>query len=362
MKVAIVHDWLIGGGAERVVKALHEMYPEAPIYTAYCNDSSFEVFAGADIRTSYMQNFPFSKLRKFLPVLRQQWFERLDLREYDLVISSSGSEAKGVRRLKPGAKHICYCHSPTHYYWVRYEEYLKNPGFGKLLDPFARLGLKILVGINRRWDYKAAQRPDVMIANSTTVQERIKKFYKRDSVVIYPPVNTKLFELRNKKREGLVTAGRQTPYKRIDLAVAACTLANLPLKVIGSGPDHEKLVAMAGPTVEFLTDVTDAEMPAYFAEAKAFIMPNEDDFGITPVEALATGTPVVAFKAGGALDYILPGKTGMFFTHQGSQVLAGMLKEALNHPWKPHVISDQAQKFSVDSFKKSIQAVIKDTL
>ena len=138
MKVAIVHDWLVGGGAERVVKALHEMYPEAPIYTAYCNDSSFEVFAGADIRTSYMQNFPFSKLRKFLPVLRQQWFERLDLREYDLVISSSGSEAKGIKRLKPGAKHICYCHSPTHYYWVRYEEYLKNPGFGKLLDQIGR--------------------------------------------------------------------------------------------------------------------------------------------------------------------------------------------------------------------------------
>lgn len=156
MKVAIVHDWLVGGGAERVVMALHEMYPDAPIYTAYCNDSSKKAFSTADIRTSYMQHFPFSHLYKFLPILRQKWFECLDLRAYDLIISSSGAEAKGIKRLKPGAKHINYCHSPTHYYWVRYEEYLKNPGFGKLFDPIARLGLKILVGLNRKWDYKSS--------------------------------------------------------------------------------------------------------------------------------------------------------------------------------------------------------------
>ena len=359
-KVAIIHDWLVGGGAERVVMALHEMYPTAPIYTAYCNDSSRKAFGRADIRTSYMQNFPFSAIRKFLPVLRQLWFEHLDLRGYDLVISSSGAEAKGIKRLKPGAKHVNYCHSPTHYYWVRYDEYLKNPGFGKLLDPLARIGLKLFVGINRRWDYKAAQHPDVIIANSTCVQERIKKYYGRDSVVIHPPVDTKRFALNTKLRKGFVVAGRQTPYKRIDLAVSACTLANLPLKVIGNGPDHDKLVAMAGPTVEFLTSVTDAEMPTYFGEAKAFIMANEDDFGIVPVEALATGTPVVAFKAGGALDYINE-SSGLFFTHQGSQVLSETLKKASRHPWKPQVISKYAQKFSIEEFKKAIKTTLKNS-
>lgn len=361
MKVAIVHDWLVGGGAERVVMALHEMYPDAPIYTAYCNESSRRAFKKADIRTSYMQRFPFSVLRKILPVLRQHWFEHLDLRDYDLVISSSGSEAKGVKKLKPGAKHINYCHSPTHYYWVRYDEYLKNPGVGKLLDPIARLGLKLFVGINRKWDYRAAQRPDVMVANSACVQKRIRQFYGRDAIVVHPPVDTKRFALSTKRRHGFVVAGRQTPYKRIDLAVAAATLANLPLKVIGNGPDHEKLVTMAGPSVEFLTNVTDAEMPKYFGEAEAFIMANEDDFGIVPVEALATGTPVVAFKAGGALDYI-NASSGLFFTHQGSQMLAEALKKASKHPWKPQVISKHAQKFSVEAFKSNMQSAIDDLL
>lgn len=358
MKVAIVHDWLVGGGAERVVMALHEMYPDAPIYTAYCNESSRVAFSGADIRTSYMQRYPFSRLYKFLPILRQQWFSRLDLRDYDLVLSSSGAEAKGIKRLKKGAKHICYCHSPTHYYWVRYDEYLKNPGFGRYFDPIARIGLKLFVGLNRRWDFKAAQRPDIMIANSTCVQDRIKKYYGRDSVVIHPPVDTKRFALSTAKRTGFVVAGRQTPYKRIDLAVAACTHAGLPLKVIGNGPDHGKLVAMAGPTIEFLTDVSDKEMPKYFGGAQAFIMANEDDFGIVPVEALATGTPVVAYKAGGALDYI-NSSTGLFFTHQGIQALAETLKRAAKHPWKPKVISSHAQKFSTETFKSNIENLIR---
>lgn len=362
LRVAIVHDWLVGGGAERVVMALHEMYPDAPIYTAYCNDSSRKAFGDADIRTSYMQNAPFSYMRKFLPVLRQQWFGRLDLREYDLVISSSGSEAKGIKRLKKGAKHICYCHSPTHYYWVRHTEYLRNPGFGKLLNPFARAGLKLFVGVNKRWDFKAASRPDVIIANSTCVQERIKKYYKRDSIVVHPPVDTGRFKLSTVKRRGFVTAGRQTPYKRFDLAVSACTLANLPLKVIGSGPEHDKLKSIAGPTIEFLDKVSDAEMPGHFAGARAFIFPNEDDFGIVPVEAMATGTPVIAYKKGGALDYVEDGKTGLFFTHQGIQILAETLKQADKYPWKEFVISRQAQQFSSAEFKRKIKEIINTTL
>jgi glycosyltransferase involved in cell wall biosynthesis len=307
-----------------------------------------------------MQYFPFSRIRKLLPILRQLWFEHLDLREYDLVISSSGAEAKGIKRLKPGAKHICYCHSPTHYYWVRYDEYVKNPGGGKLLDPILKAGIKLLAGWGRKWDYRAAQRPDVIIANSTAVQARIKKYYNRDSVVIHPPVDTDRFALHTAKRSGFVIAGRQTPYKRIDLAVDACTDANLPLTVIGDGPDHDKLVSKAGPTIEFLTNVSDADMPKYFGSAKAFIFPNEDDFGIVPVEAMSTGTPVVAYKKGGALDYVTE-TTGLFFTHQGVQVLAETLKKADNWPWKEKVISQRAQKFSKSNFRKSIADLIANT-
>jgi glycosyltransferase involved in cell wall biosynthesis len=358
LKVAIVHDWLISGGAEEVVLALHELFPSAPIYTSYCSDTSRKAFKNARIHTSYMQNFPFSILRKFLPVLRQLWFSRLDLREYDLVISSSGAEAKGIRRLKKGARHICYCHTPTHYYWVRYDEYLKNPGFGRLLDPFARLGLKLFVGINRRWDFKAAQGPDVMIANSTCVQQRITKYYKRESVVIHPPIDTELFRLSNARRKGFVIAGRHTPYKRFDLAVKACTHAGIPLTVIGEGPHTDELKKMAGPTVTFLGYTKRSEMPALFASAEGFIFPNEDDFGIVAVEALATGTPLVAYKKGGALDYVEDGKTGLFFTHQGVQVLESTLLRLQRKPWKHATISQSAQRFSRDEFKKKILALV----
>jgi hypothetical protein len=172
MKVAIVHDWFVGGGAERVVYELHKMYPNAPIYTAYCSEQWQSRLASTQVITSYMQHWPFSKLRKFLPPLRARWFSRLNLDAYDLVISSSGAEAKAVKVKKP-AIHINYCHAPTHYYWGRYDEYMKNPGFG-IFDPLSRLGLKLLVGPMRRWDLKAAQRPDYMIANSNFIKDQKK--------------------------------------------------------------------------------------------------------------------------------------------------------------------------------------------
>ncbi|MGH7157090.1 MAG: glycosyltransferase, partial [Candidatus Saccharimonadales bacterium] len=242
MKVAIVCDWLTGvGGAERVVLELHKMYPAAPIYTSQYSPSKIDWFKGADVRTGWLQKLP-AGLKKFLPVLRAWYFSRLDLGEYDLVISSSGAEAKAVKT-GPKTKHICYMHAPTHYYWSRYNEYMQNPGFG-FLDPLARLGLKILVRPMRRWDYKAAQRPDYIIANSNFTKDQIKKYYSRDSIVIPPPVDIERFKILSKSsisRKGFLTAGRQTPYKRIDLAVAACTNLGLPLTVVGNGPDHQRL-------------------------------------------------------------------------------------------------------------------------
>ena len=246
LKVAIVCDWLTGiGGAERVVYELHKLYPDAPIYTSQY-DSNPKMWHGwhwledADVRTTWLQKLPKS-MKKFLPVLRALTFPRIDLSEYDLVLSSSGAEAKAVKT-GPNTLHICYCHSPTQYYWKRYDEYMKNPGFPKGFNWLARFSLKMLVAPLRRWDRMAAKRPDIMIANSTHTQEMISKYYRRDSVVIFPPVDVDRFKIHGTPptRHGFVTAGRQTPYKRIDLAVAACTELKVPLVVIGNGPDHKK--------------------------------------------------------------------------------------------------------------------------
>lgn len=355
-KVAIVCDWLTGiGGAERVVLELHRMYPDAPIFTSQYNKYALPWFKDADVRTTWLQKLPKS-FKKFLPVLRAWAFSRLDLSNYDLVISSSGAEAKGVKT-GPNTTHICYCHAPTHYYWSRYEEYIKNPGFG-WLDPLARLGLKLLVGPMRQWDKKAAQRPDYLIANSTHTQRAIKKYYNRDSAVIHPPVETERFKSPTSKREGFVVAGRQVPYKRIDLAVAACTQLELPLLVVGNGPEHKNLISLAGPTINFVTNTSDKEVAKYFSQAKAFIFPGVDDFGIVAVEAMAAGTPVIAYKDGGALDYITADKNGIFFDQQTVDSLLTALKQADGKLFDYAAIYKSAKVFSVENFQAKIKNFI----
>jgi glycosyltransferase involved in cell wall biosynthesis len=361
-KVALVCDWLTGtGGAERVVLELHKMYPDAPIYTSqYNRDPKIwygdKWFADADIRTLWLQRLP-KALKKFLPVLRAKAFSRLDLSDYDLVISSSGAEAKGVKT-GPKTTHITYCHAPTHYYWSRYSEYLKRPGLG-ILNPVAWLGLRMLVGPMRRWDYQAAQRPDYFIANSSHTKEQIKKYYGRDADVIYPPVDIDRFNPTKKViKSGFLIAGRQTPYKKFDLAVEACTKLNMPLTVIGNGPEHDKLVDMAGPRVNFLNKVADKDMPHYFQRAEAFIFPGVDDFGIVAVEALAAGTPVIAYKAGGALDYVKEGKTGAFFEDQTAESLAEALKNFDPSKFNNNNIAKSAEKFSKENFTKNLQDYI----
>jgi glycosyltransferase involved in cell wall biosynthesis len=358
-KTALVCDWLTGtGGAERVVLEFHKMFPDAPIYTSqYNKDQKIWYgdgwFADADVRTLSLQKLPKSS-KKLLPVLRAKSFSKLDLSGYELVISSSGAEAKAVKT-GPKTIHITYCHAPTHYYWSRYDEYMENPGFGAL-NPLARLSLKTLVGRMREWDYQAAQRPDYFIANSRHTKEQIKKYYGRDSVVIHPPVNVERFKPREKKiRNGFLIAGRQTSYKRFDLAVEACTKLGLPLTVIGNGPEHDKLVKMAGPRVTFLTNIKDEDMPHYFQKAEAFIFPGIDDFGIVAVESLAAGTPVVAYKAGGAMDYVKEGKTGLFFGEQTAESLAETLTNFDPGKFKAAEISKSADKFSDKVFIENIK-------
>jgi glycosyltransferase involved in cell wall biosynthesis len=369
LKVAIVCDWLTGiGGAERVVLELHKLYPEAPIYTSQFDPKALPWFESADVRTTWLQKLPKS-LRKFLPLLRAWAFSRLDLSDYDLVLSSSGAEAKGVKT-GPKTVHICYCHSPTHYYWIRYDEYLESPGFPLGLNWLARLGLKFLIEPLKRWDRQAAKRPDYMIANSTHTQANIKRYYRRDSTVIFPPVEVNRFKLPgNAKaplRHGFVVAGRQTPYKRFDLAIRACDELRLPLVVIGDGPDHRRLERLAnklpGRGTTFLTGVSDYDIVQHFQTALGFIMPNMDDFGIVAVEAMAAGTPVIAYSKGGALDYINPGRTGLFFERQTVRSLTNRLEGAASKHWNHDAIMKAAEQFSVDNFVKNMQNYIERIL
>ncbi len=356
LKIAIVCDWLIGGGAEQVVQELHNMFPDAPIYTSYAT-SEWRQKLDDRVVTSFLQHWPFSKLRKFVPFLRAWWFSHLNLDGYDLIVSISGAEAKAVKT-KEAAIHINYCNAPTHYYWSRYDEYMRHPGFG-VFDPLARLGLKILVGPMRKWDYKAAQRPDFMIANSTNIHGQIKEYYGRDSVVIFPPVDTERFtSLPELDRKGYVITGRQTPYKRFDLAVAACSKLNLSLTVVGDGPDNAKLKRLAGPSVIFTGFLSAEELSKKIASAEAFIFPGIDDFGISAVEALAAGTPVIAYKGGGALDYVVEGETGLFFDEQTPESLIACLQRFRSDDFSSENIKQESRKFSKETFVMNMNAEI----
>lgn len=359
-RVAIVHDWLIGGGAEKVVEALHQMYPEAPIYTSFTTDEWKKRLDGKVV-TGYLQHWPFSKLRKFIPILRILWFQSLDLSGYDLILSSSGSEAKGLKT-NSETMHINYCPAPTHYYWNRYDQYLANPGLG-IFNSLARAGLKFLIRPLRRWDHKAAQRPNLLIANSTFTKNQIQKYYQRSSKVIFPPVDIDRFKSKvSTKREGFVVAGRQTPYKRFDLAIMACTKLRLPLLVIGDGPDHKRLKQLGGPSVTFQKKATDKEVVTAFQSAKAFIFPGTDDFGIVAVEALAAGCPVIAHKDGGALDYIIPGKTGVFFNQPTVKSLTSVLKNFSAKDYQQTFMKNFVNNFNPDTFKSKIRKLVKESL
>lgn len=358
-KIAIVCDWLVGiGGAERVVLEVHQMFPDAPIYTSQYDPRKIDWFNGADVRTGWLQKIP-TALKKFLPLLRQYYFSHLDLTEFDLIISVNfGAESKAVK-FRSDAVHVCYCNAPTHYYWSRFNQYLDDPGFPTGFNWLARLALKILIKPLRRWDFKAAQKPTVMIGNSSHISSEIKKYYRREAITVFPPVDIERFRatLTTKRNNNFLVVGRQTPYKKIDLAVVACTRLELPLIVLGGGPEHEKLKTLAGPTITFIDTPSDDVVTRHMLSAQALIFPGLDDFGITPVEALAAGTPVIAYEAGGALDYIND-STGLFFQEQTVDSLMTALTQFRPTKYTSSDIKLFARKFSKQSFQKSLQSVI----
>ena len=366
-RVAIVADWLTNmGGAERVVLALHEAFPNAPIYTSTYSPENMPEFAGLDVRTTYLQDLagPMRRLHKFFPHLRGQAFRALDLSEYDIIISSSSAEAKQVVKTRKDQIHICYCHTPIRYYWSHYDEYKRDPGFGKL-NWLIRLAMPLFVPPLKKADYKAAQDVDVFVANSTAVQHRIKKYYGRNSTVIYPPVDINRFEPARTRGKYYVALGRQVHYKRIDLAVAAATELKVPLKVFGSGSEHEFLKTLAGPKVEFYTDrngdASDEAVTKALNHARGAIFPAEEDFGIVAVEALAGGTPVLALGRGGAKDIVDDGVSGILFRDQTVESVVNAIKDSQEIDFLPATLRRKAKRFDKSLFITKIRKVVRDS-
>ena len=360
-KVAIVCDWLTNmGGAEKVVLAFHEAFPDAPIYTSTYNPEKMPAFTGLNIRTTYLQRLPkfLRNLHKFMPMLRVHAFRKLDLSEYDVILSSASAEAKQVRKTRPDQIHICYCHAPIRYYWSHYEEYKADPGFGKL-NWLVRLAMPLMVPSLKKADFEAAQAVDEFIGNSTTVKERIEKYYKKPATVMFPPVDTKRFKPSKQRADYYMALSRHIPYKRLDLAIAAANKLELPLRVYGTGSERAKLEAMAGPTVIFFEGSPSAKHQAEITEgythAKGFIFPAEEDFGISPVEAMAGGSPVIAFGKGGALDIVTDGETGILFDEQSVESVVAAIQRAETTRFLPVVLNNRAKRFDKVLFVTKIQ-------
>lgn len=360
MKIAIVHDWLTNmGGAESLIINFHEIYPDAPIYTSVYNPDNLDnKFKNIDIRTSFLQkkNKKIKNHKKYYPLMPMA-FESMDLNEYDVILSSSTCCAKGIIP-RPDAIHICYCNTPMRYAWEKRKDYTKN--MGKLKKKL----VSFLTHYMRMWDVTSSSRVDYFIANSTAVQERIKKYYRRDSVVINPAVRCNLFNISNADGDYYFIVSRLVSYKRFDLAVKACKELGRKLIIIGDGPEKEGLekIAQGCNNIKFLGRLPDEEVRKYMAECKALLFPGEEDFGITPVEAMACGRPVVAFGRGGVLDTVIDGKTGVLFKEQSVESMKeAILKlEAMN--FDKQEIRKQALKFDEEEFKIKIKQFINDKI
>jgi len=381
MRVALVHDWLNQyGGAERVLEVLHDMYPDAPVYTSlYASERLPAQYRSWDIRTSFMQWLPGVRTnhQPFLP-LYPLAFESFDFSGYDVVISNSSGFCHCVRT-SPQTLHINYCLTPPRFLW-NLEGYMAREQFPPTLTKL----LSLVVAPLRRWDLRAEERVDRFVAISRAVRDRIRERYHRDAAVIYPPVDTAAFQLiefiepegsseperpedsseseRPAAEVGdyLLVASRLIPYKRVDLAVQACSRLGVPLVVAGEGRDRAALEAMAGPTVRFEGYVTQERLRELYAGCSAFLFPGEEDFGIAPLEAQAAGRPVIAYAAGGALDTVVDGVTGLFFHQPTPQSLADTLRRFDGYIFDPAIIRQHALRFDASVFRAQFAAYVEE--
>lgn len=360
-RVAIVTDWLTTyGGAEKVTKTISDMFPEAPIFTSQYSEREVDWFIGRDVRTGWLNRLP-ARWRKILGPLRLWYFSRLRLDDFEVIISVAISESKGVKT-GPEQLHISYLQGPpVQYYWGMYDEYVKNPGFGRL-NWLVRWFFRLLVGPLRRFDYKLAQRPDVLIANSTYSAEEIKRYYHRTAEVVFPPVEVDAFRAASGRDDYFISTSRQVNWKRLDLAVEAFRQTGQRLLLVGGGAEHERLVAMAAgaKNIEFIDTVSDArQLASIVAAARGFIFPSLEPFGIAPIEALSAGVPVIAYQKGGAIDYIEDGKNGLFFQEQTVESLAAALHAFDRLRFTASTVARSAQRFSTKHFKRRLALCIR---
>ncbi len=357
MKLALVHDWLNQiGGAEDVLDDLVKLYPNSPLYTSiYAPELMPAHYRQWDIRTLWLDKLPgiHKHHQPYLPVYPLGW-GGLDLSDYDVVLSNKSGFCHGFQYGK-NTLHICYCLAPTRYVW-QLENYVAREGLGKPV----LAALRPLIAGMRRWDYAAAQRVQQFIAISSDIQARIKSFYDRDSVIIYPPVDTTRFQPvpQDEVEDYYLIVSRLIPYKRIDLAVQAATRLGVKLKIGGRGRDLERLKTMAGPTVEFLGYVPDEALPGLMARCKAFLFPGFEDFGITPVQAEAAGRPVIAYGGGGALDTVIPGITGELFSEMTVESLIAVMQGFDESRYDSGYIRKHALQFDTQVFKDQITTFV----
>jgi glycosyltransferase involved in cell wall biosynthesis len=353
VRVAITYDWLNQfGGGERVLMELHALFPDAPIYTTVHHPERLPaVMQGWDVRTSFLQHLPFARKRHqpFFPLMPLA-FEQFDLREYDLVLTASSACAKGVITA-PDALNICYCFSPCRYLWDSYHEYTDGLPFRSLVAPIAHW--------MRMWDQVTSDRVDHFVAISHEVASRIRRHYRRDSEVIYPPVDVDRFTPSLRPPEDFyLVVSRLVAYKRIDLAVAAANRLGRRLVVVGDGPQRRRLEAMAGPTVEFRGKLPDAEIADLYSRCRAFLFPGFDDFGIAPVEAQAAGRPVIALGRGGATETVVHGATGLLFEEQEVDAVVEAMLELDRAHFDPALCRRNAERFHRREFRRRIQAAV----
>ena len=351
MKVAIVHDWLTGmRGGEKVLEALCEIFPDADIYTLLWNKGSVsKTIESHNIFTSFLQHMPFvnKKYRYYLPLMFPA-IRSFHLNDYDLVISSSHCVAKGAR-VKPGTPHICYCYTPMRYIWDQYEEYFNPDRSGFII----KLAMNILRKQMQKWDVATAKGVGHFIAISTCVKERIQRIYGRDSQIIFPPVDVDNYPDGFDGCYYLIVSAL-VPYKRVDLAIKAFNELGYPLKIIGSGPDVSRLKNMAAKNIHFEGWLSNEQIKASYSGCRAFIFPQEEDFGITAVEAQAAGKPVIAYKKGGALDTVIEGKSGVFFDNNDVKSLVDAIKHFESQTFESSEIRANSLKYSTKRFKDEI--------
>lgn len=366
MKVALVYDRVNKvGGAERVLTALHQLFPRAPLYTSVYQSSSASWAQSFQVKPSFIQKIPFAKKNhELFPWLTTLAFESFDMSDYDLVISITSAEAKAVIT-SPQTLHLCYCLTPTRYLWSHLKDYSNSPGLGGWSN-LARRALNLLKPSLQSRDLISASRPDTYLAISHSVQKRIKKFYHRNSLILYPPVDYQHFSTPSLAKIDLpfkkyfLIASRLTSYKKIDLAIKTFNQLKLNLVIVGTGRDQSRLKAMSGSTIKFLGSISDDQLAWVYQHATALIMPQEEDFGIVSLEAQSAGKPVIALKAGGALDTVIESETGLFFSKPTVDSLAKAVKRFALSSWDHKLIKSQAKKFDTKVFKTKFKQIMED--